>query len=319
MLRNICLLLVWIGLIVPLTLNAQTSDPVGEPVGEPSQRQVLARSYAEIVGRLALTDKLFAAMTEQCDTKVAMPSQSYSAIDYALRMQTNMSFFQWRKQFSNPAKEAKLVEQLITSTLTDIGGCEESAVQRWFAGMRQNMLQPSIEQLTELPDLLGISRDKPDDEQLARVFIHQLARYQELSVAEVRGLAMALEGGMYRYSMVAFTNQIRKDYPQSVVLREYVYNQTNSASDLYELADSLRFTDRERAVALFGKAAEQGSFFAQRWYGNYQACVGNHDKALHWLNKAKLTEPDEAPYIDDIISEIKELGEPTNCLDGWVY
>ena len=217
------------------------------------------------------------------------------------------------------AQEAKLVKQLMSSTLTDIGGCEESAVQRWFAGMLQNMLQPSIEQLSELPDLLGISRDKPDEEQLVRVFIHQLARYQQLSVAEIRGLAMALESGMYRYSMVAFTNQITKDYPQSVALREYVYQQTNTAGDLYELADSLRFIDRERAVTLFGEAAQQGSFVAQRWYGNYQACVGNTEQALLWLNKARQNEPDEASFIDDIISEIQELGEPTNCLDGWVY
>ena len=321
--RLLSSLLVWMCAMVPVTLSAQTGDPVGNPVGDPvgnpNGRQALARNYAEIVGRLALTDKLFAAMTEQCDAKVAMPSQSYSAIDYALRMQTNMSFFQWRKQFSDPAQEAKLVEQLMTSTLNDIGGCEESAVQQWFAGMRQNMLQPSIGQLTELPNLLGISRDKPDEEQLVRVFIHQLARYKQLSVAEIRGLAMALESGMYRYNMIAFTNQIAKDYPQSVALREYVYQQTHTADDLYELADSLRFTDRERAVTLFGEAAEQGSFVAQRWYGNYQACVGNTEQALQWLNKARQNEPDEASFIDDIISEIQELGEPTNCLDGWVY
>lgn len=105
----------------------------------------------------------------------------------------------------------------------------------------------------------------------------------------------------------------------AVSLREYIYAKSQMASDLYELADTLRFTDRMRAVALYGEAAEQGSFYAQRWFGTYQACIANKKKALLWLEKAKETEPEEAEFIDDIIVEIKELGEPTNCLDGWVY
>lgn len=317
------LLLVWLCAAALISVSAQSNEQSSEhsnvQAHEQSERQAVARSYAEVVGRLALTDKLFSAMSERCDTNVAMPSESYSAIDFALRMQTNMSFFQWRKQFSNREQEAKLVEQLMSSTLTDIGGCDDESVKQWYTGMLQNMLTPSITQLTELPNLLGISRNKPNDEQLARAFVRQLSRYETLSLAEVRGLAMALENGIYRYSMTAFTNQFAKDYSKAVTLREFIYDQTGIASDLYELADSLRFTDRERAVTLFGEAAEQGNFNAQRWYGNYQACIGNTEKALYWLDTAKQSDPDEVEFIDDIISEITELGEPTNCLDGWVY
>lgn len=286
---------------------------------EQSDRQMLARQYAEIVGRLALTDKLFTAMAAQCETDIAMPAQAYSAIDYTLRLQTDMSFFQWRKQFSNPVQEAALVKQLMTSTLSDIGGCEAGIVEQWFNGMIKNMLEPSVAQLNALPDLLGISRDKPDEAKLVKVFEHQLARYEELSLAELRGLAMALEGGLYRYSMLAFTSDIRKDYTQAVVLRDFIYAHSATADDLYELADSLTFTDRERAISLFKAAAEQGSFQAQRWYGNYQACNGKTEDAMMWLGKAKQTRPDETAFIDDIILEMKELGEPTNCIEGWVH
>ena len=293
--------------------------PMRVAAAEQPDRQMLARQYAEIVGRLALTDKLFTAMAAQCETAIAMPAQAYSAIDYALRLQTNMSFFQWRKQFSDPVQEAALVKQLMTSTLSDIGGCEAAIVEQWFNGMIQNMLEPSVAQLNALPDLLGISMAKPDEAKLVKVFEHQLTRYKELSLAELRGLAMALEGGLYRYSMLSFTNDIHKDYAQAVVLGEFIYAHSGTAEDLYELADSLTFTDRERAVGLFKAAAEQGSFQAQRWYGNYQACNGRTDDAMLWLGTAKQTRPDEAAFIDDIILEMKELGEPTNCIEGWVH
>ena len=58
---------------------------------------------------------------------------------------------------------------------------------------------------------------------------------------------------------------------------------------------------------------------SSRWYGNYLGRQGNKPDALFWLQQAKDTNPERAEFIDDFIIEINELGEPTNCLDGWVH
>ncbi|GGF59947.1 hypothetical protein [Alteromonas lipolytica] len=301
------------GTVAPCALAAKAES---QAVDETSQH-ALAKYYAELVGKLALVDWLFASMSDVCDMEVGLPGESYSDIDYALRLQTNVSFFQWRKQFSDPAQEAKLVKQLVSSTLNDIGGCEEEAVNQWFKGMQQNMLEPTIAKLKELPELMGLTMNAPSDDQLAKVFAHQLAKADELSLDELRGLAGALQSGLYRYSMLVFSDNVVKNLPAAVSLREKIYARSQQVSDLYELANSTRRVDKDKAITLFNEAAEKGSFRAQRWWGNYLACNGQSQQALHWLQQARATKPDEADFINDFIAEINELGEPTNCIDGW--
>ena len=64
MLRNICLLLVpglvW---IVPLTLNAQTSDPVGKPVGDPIGEPALVNRLVSRLANPSAEDRCWPAVT----------------------------------------------------------------------------------------------------------------------------------------------------------------------------------------------------------------------------------------------------------------
>ncbi|MDC8829542.1 hypothetical protein [Alteromonas gilva] len=301
-----------------LVTQAVIAQQDNTPPASTEQRDV-ARQYAQLVGRLALTDKLFAAMSARCDAQLIMPSEALSAIDYALRQQTGYSFAAWQQSFSDAKHESRMVNKLIDSTLTDIGGCDTDAVEAWYNGMRQNLLQPGIQKLASLPRLWGLPPEAPSKPQLSVIFRQKLQHYKSLSIAEVRGLARALSSGIYTYSIVAFAHPVSQDPKQAVALREFVYDRAPTAEHLYELANSVQAIDKPRALALFKQAAEQGDFFAQRWWGNYQGCTGHTDKALHWLTLAKRTRPDEASFIDDIIAEINLLGEPTNCIDGWVH
>ncbi|NVK57507.1 MAG: hypothetical protein HWE26_18040 [Alteromonadaceae bacterium] len=317
--QNLLRALVWGWVIVTgpavQTVSAQHTD-TAPPKAE--QRD-LARQYAQLIGRLALTEKLFAAMSARCEIELTMPTQAQSAIDYALRQQTGYTFVQWQQSFSDPKYEARMVSKLIDNTLTDIGGCEADAVETWYTGMEQNMLQPGIKKLSSLPHFWGLPPKSPTKPQLSVIFRQKLQHYKTLSIAEVRGLARALSSGIYTYSTAAFAHPVSQDNKQAVELREFVYHSAPTAEHLYELANSVQALDKPRALPLFKKAAEQGSFYAQRWWGNYQGCVGHSEQALHWLEEAKQTLPAEASYIDDIIAEINELGEPTNCIDGWVH
>jgi len=51
------------------------------------------------------------------------------------------------------------------------------------------------------------------------------------------------------------------------------------------------------------------------WIGDYQSRIGNKKTAIEYLNRAKAL---GYIYADDSLGEIKELGEPNNCYDGWI-
>ncbi|MFS1702492.1 hypothetical protein [Alteromonas sp. AMM-1] len=283
------------------------------------RKQELARNYATLVGRLALTESLFERMSEHCHLALNFTSQQDSSIDYHLRMHTGMTFQQWQQQFGDPEQANAMVADVLNNTLRDIGECEQNGVQQWFSGMQQNLVGPAIEALTALPTIMGLhARGVSEQEALAH-FRSKVLAYKTLSAAEIIGLAKALNTGGYHYAQLVFLPTIGINHEKAVELFEFAYQQEPSADNLYALAQGKAHTDRKASVIMYKQAAEAGLFEAQRWYGNYQGCQGNKPDALFWLQKAKETNPEQADFIEDFIVEINELGEPTNCLDGWVY
>ena len=284
-----------------------------------SEQHAVARKYAALVGRLALTESLFSEMSLRCDVDFAYTTQQYSAIDYHLRIHTGMTFNQWQAQFGDAEQSNAMVEQVMNDTLRDIGECNPEGLQQWFAGMQQNLVGHSVDELTSLPLVFGLRARSVSEQEAVAFFRSQVLAYKTLSVAEVVGLAHGLSTGGYHYAKMVYLPNIQIDHQKAVTLYEFAYQQEASAENLFALAQGKARVDRDASVPLFKQAAEEGLFEAQRWYGNYLGCQGNKPDALFWLQQAKETNPEQAEFIDDFIIEINELGEPTNCLDGWVH
>lgn len=276
----------------------------------------IASKYAEAVGSISIIENIFEAINTTCKTHFSIPEATLNEIDFLLRKKVLYSYAEFVNAFEDPQEVKKLATSTKNRLLQNIPNCSREQLEHLHSAYFKASIKKSLDTLRTEKRLYGLPKISRDNDDVIKIFIDKVQRYKTLPNEEITELAGALESGVYSYTIISLVKKITKDPSKALELRKFIAKNSEDPKYFYSLAKAQEKFDKKAALKSFKTSANLGYKYAEIWLGTYYACQNNKIDALFWLNKAKNKDPD---HVNDIIVEIKELGMPTDCHQGWVY
>ena len=275
-----------------------------------------AQIYANAVGAFNMLEEVVTNLNLSCNSNIQIPLKSINEVDFLLRKKSAYKYEEFVALFGNQEEVKILTDATTEQLLTQFANCSPSRLSDWEQSFVMPTLESQLNMLRDAEHLYGLPKIDRNEEDILKAFEVSVNNYKNLPDDEIAELASALESGSYFFTMLTLIQSIRKDNQKALELREYLANQSLDPEALYQLAKTQEKSNKAQALKSYTQSAEMGYKLAEIWLGTYYACHNNKVDAMFWLNKARPKEPD---YINDIVLEIEELGQPTNCYEGWVY
>ncbi|WP_166425573.1 hypothetical protein [Paraglaciecola sp. 20A4] len=284
----------------------------------PSKMEQLAMKYAQVIGQIELVNMALKQMNGRCETDLTQDPKFLPEVDYLLRKNIDYGLAEFIYWMEGAAETRLLATQMVDEVITEHGGCDSNALAHWFRYLTESNEQENLAFLRQNKLLFGLPRIPRSEQYVQHAFNRKINDYKNLPYQEIHDLASSLDDGSYRYSLLSFSQSIRRDTAIAQTLWQFAIDEFKKPEAYYALGKSLQEHAKDQALAAFTQSAKKGYRLAETWLGTYYACQNDMPRASFWLEKAKEDGVD-SEYIDDIYAEIDELGTPTSCVDGWVY
>lgn len=272
----------------------------------------LLKSYAETMGTLTTYQQITHQLDKVCKTKYAPSKQEINEIDFILRQKANISFSEFTATFADTERQTLINQNVANNFIETSGGCIPSLLAIFHSDTHKMYLE-EIEKLRGYQKTFAFGAIRKSEKEILAFSKEKIQNYQQLPIEEVKALARALEIGYYQYSFASIGKiQINLRHAKELLL--FVAKQTEDPKAYHDLGRLVQWRNPTLAFNYFEKSAQLGDINGLIWLGTYYSCNKDNVKALYWLDKASVKEPD---YVEDIKLEIQDLGMPTNCLNGW--
>lgn len=283
-----------------------------------NQFETLAVKYAVSVGDIELGNIAFDKANRRCQTDFAYPPSFMAETDYYLRKNTGYTYTEFINWLEKEDENNRVATHIVDNLIEEHGGCDPLVLEHWFKYVIRSSQENQLDFFRQNKSLWILPRVTRKHQDVQNLFNQKLNDYYELPYFELFDLASALEHGSYSYSMYSLLQSIPKNHEKAIEIWRFAIDKFNKPQAYFYLAKLLQSRSAKEAFVAFEKSAELGYKYGEIWLGTYYACNKDILKSTYWLNKAKQGF-DDPGYIDDIFSEINDLGMPTNCIDGWVY
>lgn len=259
----------------------------------------------------------FNIINSKCNTQYSFDKEFLSEVDFHLRFKTGYSYEEFIKYINKKSEMDEGSERMAVEIFNDIG-CNTEKLNTWADYVVHTTNTEYLDFYRQPNTLFGLPKLKRDVSFVSKMYTDKLNIADQLSYEELKELAFATEIGYYRYSMGSTEFEFDADRDKAIKLWEQIVSKFDNGDGYYWYAKTLEKRSKDEALEAYMSSAERGFEMGKVWLGTYYACNKKKELAIRLLAEAK-NGSNNPEYIEDLFAEIKELGMPTNCMDGWVY
>lgn len=268
----------------------------------------LAASYAKNISTIRGLEISLSEINLKCEASFKIADSVFFELDYLLRIKTDYEYIDFTNLFGVVLSESRYNNEAID--------CNVINAAHWFETIVENPIEKSLGSIRESEILSDLPRLIKHENFIIDQAQYKLKNYANLPTQEIFDLINALQTGFYRFSLNNFVSNFSKDLNKAVELLRFLSTKREEPSAYFLLGKAIEHKYRDDALEFFRIAAKLEYTEAQIWMGTYYSCHNKQSEANKWLLKAEKANPEE---IFDIRLDIKHLGKPSNCLNGWVY